>query len=67
MIALITGASSGIGEELAKKLAKRGFNLILTARRMERLEDIKQQIKSAYNVKVKILPYDLSKKEDCIA
>lgn len=67
MIALITGASSGIGEEIAKKLAKRGFNLILTARRLDRLEDIKQQIKSAYNVKVKILPYDLSKKDDCIA
>ena len=67
MIALITGASSGIGEEIAKKLAKRGFNLILTARRLDRLEDIKQQIKAAYNVKVKILPYDLSKKEDCIS
>lgn len=67
MIVLITGASSGIGEEFAKKLAKRGFNLILTARRLDRLEDIKQQIKAAYNAKVKILPYDLSKKDDCIA
>lgn len=67
MIALITGASSGIGEELAKNLAKRGFNLILTARRKERLEEIKRQIKEINNVKVKILPYDLSKKEDCIS
>lgn len=66
MIALVTGASSGIGEELAKNLAKRGFNLILTARRRDRLEEIKRQIKEISDVKVKILPYDLSKKEDCL-
>ncbi len=67
MIALITGASSGIGEELAKNLAHRGFNLILTARRRERLVEIKQNIIKNHDVKVKILPYDLSRKEDCIS
>ena len=67
MIALITGASSGIGEELAKYLAKRGFNLILTARRKERLDEIKQNITKNHNIKVKTLAFDLSRKEDCFS
>lgn len=66
MIALITGASSGIGEELAKNLAKKGFNLILAARRKERLENIKCFITQKYNVRVKTISCDLSKKESCL-
>ena len=41
---LITGASSGIGYETAKAFAARGKNLIVTARRRERLETLKQEI-----------------------
>lgn len=67
MIALITGASSGIGEEFARVFAKKGFNLILVARRKNRLIDLKREICGKYDVKVKILSYDLSKTEDCLA
>lgn len=45
---VITGASSGIGYETAKAFAKRGSNLILTARRMDRLEMLKQEINTLY-------------------
>ena len=40
MKALVTGASSGIGEEIAKELAKRGYDIILVARNEEKLKDV---------------------------
>ena len=66
MIALITGASSGIGKELAKNLASRGFNLILVARRPEKLKEVKEQIAAFSDVKVKLICRDLSKPEQCV-
>ncbi|MFN4329887.1 MAG: SDR family NAD(P)-dependent oxidoreductase [Limnobacter sp.] len=45
--ALITGASSGIGKALALEMAKRGYNLALTARREDKLNELKQQIHEA--------------------
>ncbi|MGB1831153.1 MAG: SDR family NAD(P)-dependent oxidoreductase, partial [Flavobacteriaceae bacterium] len=41
--ALITGASSGIGYEIAKQLAQKGYNLVLTARQPEKLEKAKAE------------------------
>ncbi len=55
MKALITGASSGIGRDIAYYLAKQGYDLIIVARRKERLEKIKENVK----VKVKIVVLDL--------
>ena len=66
MIALITGASSGIGRAMAKNLASKGFNLILVARRQERLEKLKAELKSKYDIKIKIICKDLSVPQNCI-
>ncbi len=49
---LITGASSGIGAGMAREFAKNGYNLAICARRMERLEELKNELTSQYKVEV---------------
>lgn len=56
--ALITGATSGIGEACARKFAEGGYNLILTARREEKLAEIKTQLE-AKGTKVRTLVFDV--------
>lgn len=56
--ALITGATSGIGEACARKFAEGGYNLILTARRAEKLAEIKAQLE-AEGTKVRTLVFDV--------
>ena len=46
MKALITGASSGIGRDMAKELSKKGYDLILVARDFEKLNEVKQEIQT---------------------
>lgn len=58
--ALVTGASSGIGVEFAKLLAKDKYNLILTARSEETLNSIANELKTQYNIEVTVIPHDLS-------
>jgi short-subunit dehydrogenase len=58
---LITGASSGIGAALARALARRGKALVLTARRLERLEALAQQLRQDHGVAVEIVPCDLAR------
>jgi short-subunit dehydrogenase len=62
--ALITGASSGIGAEFTRELAKQGFNLILVARRKQRLESLGQELNNKYGIKAELLVADLSKMSD---
>ncbi len=57
--ALITGASSGIGKEFAKQLAQKGLNLVLVARRKERLETLKQEIQTDNKVEIHTIGIDL--------
>ncbi|MBN1376042.1 MAG: SDR family oxidoreductase [Dehalococcoidia bacterium] len=61
--ALITGASSGIGEVYARKLASLGYDLILTARRRDRLEAIAKELQDHFSIAVCVLPCDLSREE----
>jgi len=58
--ALITGASSGIGEEFAKQLARRGFHLLLCARRKDRLDHLARVLSEKYGIVVKTVSVDLS-------
>lgn len=57
---LITGASSGLGEELARQLAHRGSNLILTARSEERLVRLADDLARVNGIGARVLPEDLS-------
>ena len=58
--ALVTGASSGIGLEVSKNLAAKGYNLVLTARRTDLLNDLANNIENQYGVDVDIISKDLS-------
>lgn len=65
MYALITGASSGIGMEIAIQLAEKKTNLILVARRTDRLIELKEQLTQKHGIDVVIKNYDLSVLENC--
>ncbi|MDX3774909.1 SDR family oxidoreductase [Chromatiaceae bacterium AAb-1] len=58
--ALITGASSGIGAVYADRLAQRGYNLILVARNLARLETVANQIRNNHKTQVQVIPADLA-------
>src|SRR5687768_13649716 len=61
--ALITGATSGIGYELAQLFAKDGYNLVLVARNEERLQEVTQELKDRWSVEVTPISKDLFNKD----
>lgn len=63
MKALVTGASSGIGRDIARSLARRGCGLILAARRADRLAELAEELP----VEVQVIPADLADRKQCLA
>ena len=61
MKALVTGASSGIGRDMARVLSEKGYDLVVVARRVELLEALKNELKT----NVEIVNLDISKRENC--
>jgi short-subunit dehydrogenase len=59
-LVLITGASSGIGYEMARQLAAQGYDLLLVARRLEKLETLKLELEKSFRITVHVIPKDLS-------
>lgn len=62
MIALVAGASSGIGRETAKILAKNKYDVMITGRRMPKLVELKKEIEENFGVKVFVLNFDIRKR-----
>lgn len=62
MKALVTGASSGIGRDIARVLSSLGYEIYAAARRTDRLEELKKELKTP----VHVISCDLSEKENCI-
>ena len=64
MKALITGASSGIGRDMARYLAHKGWDLILVARREDRIKELKKELSG---VEIRCIVTDVGKADDCFA
>ncbi len=63
--ALVTGASAGIGAEFCQQLAARGYNIVLVARRKERMEEISELLKQEHGVQTVVLSLDLADVHAC--
>jgi len=66
VLALVTGASSGIGRDICKVLANKGYDIIAVARNKDRLNSLKEEIESKTERKVYVKEVDLTKREKVI-
>jgi uncharacterized protein len=64
-VTVVTGASAGLGAEFARQLAKQGHNLVLTARRYDKLDELAKNLRSKYGIKTLVVACDLSEPGTC--
>ena len=65
MKALITGASSGIGRDMARVLAKKGYNLVLVARDEQKLNELAEELRKENKIETQVISMDLSIEQNC--
>lgn len=65
-IALITGATSGFGKAIAEKFASEGYNLIITGRRQERLQQLSEELRNNFGIEVKSLCFDVRNNDEVV-
>ena len=66
MVALVTGASSGIGRDIAIELAKRKYDIYCNCKKWEALIKLKEEVEKTYNVNVEVKAMDLTDRNGCI-
>src|SRR5947209_2592151 len=64
--ALVTGASSGIGRSFAVLLASQGYDIVVVARRKDRLEALAEELHASYGVRAEVLAVDLAEPTACV-
>jgi short-subunit dehydrogenase len=65
-LALVTGASSGLGAAFAERLAQDGYDLTIVARRRDRLESLAEQLRTKHQTNIEIISADLSRPDELL-